>query len=435
MQQYVFVRWFALLLLLCGSISAFAQTNGIREVRVEKKTGTSYLVRFRLEAGRALGASPVLLVIERRRNGNVEQVFEQEVLATRGTDGWYRYNWTTDAQTVKPGDDLRATIRFTQERPVAKAPQPSGNQRPRANAGQFREVQLPISQPLVLDAGASLDPEGGRLNYSWKQIGGPSRVQVLQPDSARARISGEVREGTYAFELIVRDNRGASDTDRLVVTVRPATAMSPPAVVTPPPSIPAPPVAQTPPPRRPDTVARTNPAPITRPAQPTVSAEPAPRLKGGPANALVNLLVPGLGHYYVSGDYTGEGRKKSAFIVTGLYAASAGTALYMKKRSDNQYKKYLAVVNTLEYQRDANGTVIGVRGPGAEANSYLESAQSSHRYFLMAAGTGLAISAADFVYTLLRGARNRTQWKQATRTSFLLLPQSNGWSAGIRLHF
>ena len=127
MLRSVFVKALFVLILVFGCARAFAQSGSIREVRIERKSSTAYLVRFRLESGQNLANAPVELVIERRRAGTVETVFSSTVPAVRGSDGWYRYNWTTDAQTVKPGDDLRATVRITREQPVARTQPPASS--------------------------------------------------------------------------------------------------------------------------------------------------------------------------------------------------------------------------------------------------------------------------------------------------------------------
>jgi hypothetical protein len=338
------------------------------------------------------------------------------------------------------------------------------------------EINLPVTKPIVLDGSKSYDSDGKIVTANWKQIGGPTNLTVTRNDSSVAIANGEFKEGRYAFELTVTDERGASDIDRIMITVRPPDANTLPK---------AEPVVE---PKKPEaqaidtakriqpvantsvTKAQTKPA-ITQPTviQPkkeevkreavavnTPKAAPPkkdsvsvvakkapskiamPALKGGPSNALVNILVPGLGHYRVSGDQYGNDRKPTSFIITALYAGALGGAGYYKYKSTQDYKKYIDLAKFREEQQDANGDVIGIRGANeATSKRYLKAANTSRKNALILAGIGGSILAADLVYTFIKGSRHRKQWRQdAGLSSSKLFLSSDGTSlaAGLRVN-
>jgi hypothetical protein len=223
---------------------------------------------------------------------------------------------------------------------------------------------------------------------------------------------GEFQTGTYAFELTVKDNLGSVAISRTIVTVKGQSYWS-----TEPPKSNIPPKNNT----------------------PSTPVKNKTRLKGGPSNAAINLLLPGVGHYFVSGDNNGENRKASAFALTAVYAGSIGGALYFNGKSNSEYKKYNDLANYREYQKDANGVVIGVRGANeAEASKYFNNTKSAHRNSLICLGVGGGVLIGDLVYTFLKGNKNKTEW-QAENTSFRpnLIFSTNGTvtTAGVQFKF
>jgi hypothetical protein len=158
--------------------------------------------------------------------------------------------------------------------------------------------------------------------------------------------------------------------------------------------------------------------------------------KGGPNNAFINLLVPGLGHYFVSGDYKGSNRKKSSFIVTGIYGGAIAGAIYFKLKSGQSYQTYVSMANFREYQRDANGNIIGVRGASqASSNAYLVQSRNEQRNFLILAGLSGGILAGDFVYTFLKGSLNKRQWEKefVSKVNFTFSTDGKMVMTGIRI--
>lgn len=93
---------------------------------------------------------------------------------------------------------------------------------PLANAGPDQTLTLP-NNSTTLNGLASKDPEGTRLTYQWVKLSGPSKGGVVSPTNATTKIRNLV-QGTYVFQLTVKDAGGASATDTVSVVVRSGTA-------------------------------------------------------------------------------------------------------------------------------------------------------------------------------------------------------------------
>lgn len=93
---------------------------------------------------------------------------------------------------------------------------PTANVAPVANAGPDQTMTLPINSTTLDGSGSSDD--GSIVSYVWTMILGPSEVDPA--DTISPNISGLVG-GTYRFLLTVTDNNALTDTDVVVITVRP----------------------------------------------------------------------------------------------------------------------------------------------------------------------------------------------------------------------
>ena len=89
----------------------------------------------------------------------------------------------------------------------------SRNQAPRANAGVNKTINEGDS--VTLSGSGSNDPDGRIVSYEWKKgssVIGRSVTLTLN----------SLTRGTYTYTLMVTDNDGATDSDSVTVTVRPA---------------------------------------------------------------------------------------------------------------------------------------------------------------------------------------------------------------------
>ncbi len=98
-----------------------------------------------------------------------------------------------------------------------------GNLRPQVDAGISQSVKSGAT--VTLDGSRSRDPDGSIESFLWRQEEGPG-VELNGAESPKATfiappVSNKVR---FVFRLTATDDAGASGSDKVVVTVRPATA-------------------------------------------------------------------------------------------------------------------------------------------------------------------------------------------------------------------
>ena len=93
------------------------------------------------------------------------------------------------------------------------------NDAPTANAGSNRTVNEGASVTL---SGSGTDPERETMSYSWRLSSGTPSVTLTNANRASASFTAPtqlVNSASLVFELTVTDNRGASGTDRVTITV------------------------------------------------------------------------------------------------------------------------------------------------------------------------------------------------------------------------
>jgi hypothetical protein len=110
---------------------------------------------------------------------------------------------------------------------VNPAPLPP-NIAPVANAGSDVTVTLPVSG-VQLNGGASSDPDGGIVGYSWNTVSGPPGMSIVNATSVNPILVG-LLPGDYVLRLTVTDNSGATGTDDVVVHVLAAGNVPPVAI-------------------------------------------------------------------------------------------------------------------------------------------------------------------------------------------------------------
>jgi len=113
------------------------------------------------------------------------------------------------------GGSAMDTIQITVNAAVVTTNEPV-NQPPVANAGT--DVTTVSSASSVTLTGTGTDKDGSISNFLWKQLTGPSIADIAQENSATTSV-GNLTGGTYEFELIVTDNKGAVGKDTVNVTV------------------------------------------------------------------------------------------------------------------------------------------------------------------------------------------------------------------------
>jgi hypothetical protein len=93
------------------------------------------------------------------------------------------------------------------------------NQVPTVNAGNDIVLTLPTNSTTLTGSGA--DADGTVANYSWNRLSGPSTFTISSANTAVTTLSNLV-QGIYVFRLTVTDNKGATATDNVTITVNAA---------------------------------------------------------------------------------------------------------------------------------------------------------------------------------------------------------------------
>ena len=167
--------------------------------------------------------------------------------ASRDSDGTIAsYNWAkvsgpaggnlSDPAAIKPvlsalqagsyvfeltiTDNLGATGKDQVTITVSDAP----NQPPVANAGLDQTVALPLSS-TTLDGSGSKDNDG-TITYAWTKISGPAGGNFTDAAAIKPIVTS-LQAGTYVFQLTVTDNKGATATDQMTVSVTAASNQPP----------------------------------------------------------------------------------------------------------------------------------------------------------------------------------------------------------------
>ncbi|MCW5913064.1 MAG: T9SS type A sorting domain-containing protein [Chitinophagaceae bacterium] len=121
------------------------------------------------------------------------------------TEGVYSFQLeVTDNKGAKGRDTMQVTVNA--------AP----NQAPTANAGADQTITLPTNKVTL--KGSGTDADGTISSYQWTKTAGPGSYTIVSPASATTEVTG-LTEGTYTFQLKVTDNKGATGTATVRVTV------------------------------------------------------------------------------------------------------------------------------------------------------------------------------------------------------------------------
>jgi hypothetical protein len=92
-----------------------------------------------------------------------------------------------------------------------------GNKVPVANAGPSKTITLPDSAVVT---GTGTDADGKVVAYLWSQVSGPASSTIVNPGFPSTSIVFSVA-GSYVFQLLVVDDKGATGVDTVSVLVKP----------------------------------------------------------------------------------------------------------------------------------------------------------------------------------------------------------------------
>jgi hypothetical protein len=96
---------------------------------------------------------------------------------------------------------------------ITPPPPPPDNKPPVANAGTDQVIE--VSTMLY---GTGVDPEGKPVTFKWEQTAGQPAV-IESPAAATTKVSG-LKTGDNIFKLTVTDDKGASGSDDVTVTIK-----------------------------------------------------------------------------------------------------------------------------------------------------------------------------------------------------------------------
>ncbi|QIP16290.1 hypothetical protein G8759_28435 [Spirosoma aureum] len=129
---------------------------------------------------------------------------------------------------------------------------------------------------------------------------------------------------------------------------------------------------------------------------------------GGPANALISVLAPGVGTIFVQPNH----RIGLRPLITGAYVGLLVYGFWQNSRSKQQYDLYASQLNESDY---------------TEANRL-------HHNYLVATRLALALLITDVAYTFLKGRKNVRQ-KQGTSQRVVFNYVGNSPTIGVQVHF
>jgi len=90
------------------------------------------------------------------------------------------------------------------------------NQAPTANAGADITITLPTNTTTLYGSGT--DPDGTIASYAWSFVSGPAGYTIANPNAATTGLYN-LTQGVYVFRLTITDNKGATASDNITVTV------------------------------------------------------------------------------------------------------------------------------------------------------------------------------------------------------------------------
>jgi hypothetical protein len=127
-------------------------------------------------------------------------------------EGTYQFELkVTDNKNATGKDTVQITVNAAQTNTIVKP-----NTAPVAKAGNDTTVVAPVD--FITLTGSGTDEDGQISTYFWKQVSGPLGSVISQNNNVTATVSN-LTEGTYEFELSVKDNEGAVSKDTLKITV------------------------------------------------------------------------------------------------------------------------------------------------------------------------------------------------------------------------
>ncbi|RWS17862.1 dyslexia-associated protein KIAA0319-like protein [Dinothrombium tinctorium] len=104
---------------------------------------------------------------------------------------------------------------------------PETNTAPIANAGENRQVSLPLENPLILDGTKSKDNSPkGIVKWNWRQLAGPKQAEIFNSTEPKTQVDSLI-PGIFTFMLTVTNAKGVNATSLVNITVVQAKNLAP----------------------------------------------------------------------------------------------------------------------------------------------------------------------------------------------------------------
>jgi hypothetical protein len=131
-------------------------------------------------------------------------------------DGYNIYQWML---LNKKGSAAAVPTTPAPDPTPTTPPATTTNKAPVANAGADRTIALSTGiDRVTLNGIASSDPDGTLAKYTWTKVSGPSCTLFVF--NKTQTYAAHLVKGTYVFRLTVTDNKGATSTDDITVTMK-----------------------------------------------------------------------------------------------------------------------------------------------------------------------------------------------------------------------
>jgi Polysaccharide lyase/PKD domain len=154
--------------------------------------------------------------------GTIATPNSPSTLVTGLSEGQYVIRLTvTDDKGASSSKDVIITVKATATGP---------NLPPVVYAGDNQTVQLPATSVTLV--GNASDPDGTIVAWEWTKTSGPAAT-ITTPNKVSTTITNFVA-GSYVFTLKVTDDKGATKSDYVNLTVKAAGTVDPPPVDPPP---------------------------------------------------------------------------------------------------------------------------------------------------------------------------------------------------------
>lgn len=99
------------------------------------------------------------------------------------------------------------------------------NKPPTVSTGNDTTIELSKAVHSIQLNGSATDSDGTVVSYLWSQVSGPNEATLLSPGSA-STVADSLTAGSYVFQLMAVDNKGATGIKSVVVTVFPPQIIS-----------------------------------------------------------------------------------------------------------------------------------------------------------------------------------------------------------------